>query len=255
MKDVDIFRDMTVAELNALGPSGRAALSAEAEAMRIGEVRARGDVPDVVGEDCVAAPARGVFQVVEMQALYPDGETDYALKPSGYAGRKTIKMADVWESMAVQAARRGKPMGVTRAQVQIARDYRDTHERWVSAGMQCSSIEARVSGGSRNGGGFMDAFQTERENLDRWRRLIGTGAALRRVRPSKARPNGALLITDRQLVDAMCLEDLDLGAVLKKHGWSVYGGSLKAARKALTEALDRMMEPLGRARTLSQHWP
>lgn len=72
--------------------------------------------------------------------------------------------------------------------------------------------------------------------------------ALRRIRPSargdqdQPRRN----IAARALVDLVCLEDLDISAVLTRHGWAVKGETVKAATKALAEALERMIGPIHR---------
>lgn len=86
----------------------------------------------------------------------------------------------------------------------------------------------------------MDAVLRDREEIERLRRQIGNGSAMvvRRIRPSKRGSRAS--ISDRRLVDMVCLEDRALSDVLKAHGWSVYGETSQAASKALGRALDRM---------------
>ncbi|WP_412073319.1 hypothetical protein [Tritonibacter mobilis] len=47
-------------------------------------------------------------------------------------------------------------------------------------------------------------------------------------------------ITDRRLVDMVCLKDKPISAVLRAHGWSVQGQTSGAVRQALAEVLERM---------------
>ena len=62
--------------------------------------------------------------------------------------------------------------------------------------------------------------------------------AIRRIRPSQR--GSKSIITDKRLVDMVCLEDKDLGQVLSAHGWAVKGEANAALRRALAAALDRM---------------
>ncbi len=47
----------------------------------------------------------------------------------------------------------------------------------------------------------------------------GTAMAVRKIRPPKR--GSRVKITDRRLVDMVCLEDKPISAVLRAHGWSV----------------------------------
>ena len=78
--------------------------------------------------------------------------------------------------------------------------------------------------------------------LDKMHRQIGTGVAMsvRRVRPSQRGEGRAKNIPNRALVDAVCLGQQTLGAVLKEWGWCNDGHHRKALRAALVAALDRM---------------
>ena len=86
----------------------------------------------------------------------------------------------------------------------------------------------------------MDAVLRDREEIERLHRRIGTGSAMvvRRIRPSQR--GSRVSISDRRLVDMVCLEDRAVSDVLKAHGWSVLGETSRAVAKALGQALDRM---------------
>ncbi|WP_417699893.1 hypothetical protein [Pseudophaeobacter sp.] len=221
-----------------VSPNGAARL--EAEAVRLAEIKARSAVPEICGDAIPQAPARGAFRVFEPQALYPDAEGGFEAKPAGYRGHSAIQRADVFDVMAAKAARHNKPSPLSPGQVAIGRYYRDLVERHACAGLKCSSIEAVRSGSGGRGGDFMDAVLRDREEIEHLRRRIGMGSAMvvRRIRPSKRGSRAS--ISDRRLVDMVCLEDRALSDVLKAHGWSVYGATSQAVAKALGQALERM---------------
>lgn len=225
-----------------VGSDGAARLEAEQE--RIAAVLARGHVPADCCDKIPVAPARGPFRVVQPQQFYPDGEEGYAVKGAGYRGRKVMQMADAFDVMAAKAARHKKGSPFTASQINMGRHYRDLVERHACAGVKCSSVEALRAGGSGQGGEFMDAVLRDREEIERLRRRIGTGQAMavRRIRPSKRGSRAS--ITDRRLVDMVCLEERTISDVLKAHGWSVYGDTVKATTRALADALGRMAGPV-----------
>jgi len=223
---------------------GRARLNAEAA--RIASVKARGAVPAACGDAIPEAPARGTFRMFEPLAHFPAGAAgDYVAKPAGYRGRKALQRADVFDVMAARASSNARPAPFSRSQVATGRYYRDLVERHASAGLQSSSIEAHRVGGSGQGGCFMDAVLRDREEIDRLCRRIGTGSAMvvRRIRPSKR--GARVTIADRRLVDMVCLEDRSISEVLRAHGWSVKGDTVRPLQQALAQALDRMA-PVGR---------
>ncbi|MDE4272968.1 hypothetical protein PXK58_00840 [Phaeobacter gallaeciensis] len=223
-------------------PSGVARLQEEAE--RIAAIKARGAVPVQCGDAIPDAPARGAFRVFTPMQLCPVGSEGYEAQPAGYRGRSAIRNADVFDVMAAKAASKGKPPPFSPGQVSMARHYRDLVERHQCAGLRCSSVEALRSGGDGQGGGFMDAVLRDRDEIDRLRRRVGTGCAIevRRVRPSKR--GSRVSITNRRLVDMVCIEDRSLRDVLQFHGWSVYGETIKAVRVALGGVLDAMAGPV-----------
>ncbi len=207
----------------------------DSERMRLRAVLAQATPPADVGPVPVA-PARGPQRVV----------TDYVALPGGMrraAGRR-LEAADVFDLMLAQAVRRhGDSVGpvvmpFSWGQIAIARHYRALVERHDGGGVKCSSLDGGRAGGS--GGDFMDAHLAVGREIDGLRRRIGAGSALvlRRVRPSDRGSRAS--ITDRALVDLVCLAGMTLDGVLARHGWSVEGRYRAALRVALAGALDRM---------------
>ena len=211
----------------------------QAEVGRVQAVRAMGHVPEVCGDAIPEAPARGAIRVFQPMKLFPNGKDNWKASPAGYRGRSAMQRADVFDVMTAKASSNGKPAPFTREQVAAGRYYRDLVERHACAGVRCSSVEALGSGGASNSS-FIDAVLRDREEIERIRRRIGTGAAMvvRKIRPSKR--GSRVNITDRRLVDMVCLEDKPISVVLRAHGWSVYGPSARAMRHALADSLERM---------------
>ena len=238
----------------AIMARAQALSSSEAEAERIAGVLARGVVPRDCGPEVAQAPARGVFRLARPKALYPKGEDGFELKDAGYCGRATIVSCDVFDRMLAQAARRRKDAPLRADQVAMARHYRALVERHASAGVRCSSLEASGGGGSGGQGSFIDAVLRDRERIVALRRRIGSGSALvvRRVRPSKR--GSRVGISDRKLVDMVCLEDMTLDQVAKAHGWAVKGAVRSALLSALSGALDRMLGPVRERRGDTVHF-
>lgn len=232
-----------------LAPEVREA-NRQAEAARLGALMVKGAPPLACGPDIPVAPARGAMTAFRPIELVP-GSVGLA-RDTGHwergedQRRRAGRLKDVFDRMADGAALRGEGEGhsapsFTPGQVQVARDYRNLVERHAAGGVRCASLETagRRSGGA--GGEFIDAFVTEGRKLEAMQRRIGTGAAMRRLRPSKRGGAATGLITDRVLVDMVCLGDKHLGEVLSAHGWSVQTDALNTLRKALAAALDRMM--------------
>lgn len=221
----------------------------------VSRLRAASQPPVECGPEIPAAPARGELKTFRPIELVP-GSVGTA-RDTGHwergedQRRRGARIRDVFDRMHDQARAAHKAKGdkagpfvppLTPAQVQIARDYRDLTERHAAGGMKCASLEAAGRGSGGQGGEFIDAFVAEGLRLDAFHRRIGTGVAMavRRIRPSGRGSKTASLITDRTLVDKVCLGDCDLGQVLNAHGWSVQTAPLGALRKALAAALDRM---------------
>lgn len=213
------------------------------EVARIDVIRQAGMVPPVCGDDIPCAPARGPVRAVDFMSAYPDGEDAYVFKPAGFLGRKTMVRADVFDTMAAQAARKGRAFGLTVSQVAMGRTYRALIERHQAGAVRCSSIEAMPSGGCGDSDGFTERRLAASRRIDLLHARIGTGSAMavRRMRPS-ARGSRAS-IADRALVDRVCLAEEDISAVLRAYGWSVKGETVQALTAALSAALERMIGP------------
>ena len=245
-----------------MGAARRRAVVAQAgEVARLAEILNRATPPKDCGPAIPVAPARGacrVFTVREAartgEILLPIEDDSYkgAVIEGGYRGRgevaprRGVRIADVWDRIEVKARAAGKPMPFAPHQVKIARHYRTLVERQSAGAVKLSSLEGRTGGGGASALDVTDLRLAEARDLDAMRRRIGTGAAMvvRRVRPS-ARGLGASIVLDRRLVDAVCLEDMDLGAVLMMHGWSKSVDRIETLRSALSDALTRMGNKTG----------
>lgn len=253
------MRDFETVVVGSDGVARVADLRPQHEAARIAAVKARGAVPREVGPDVIEAPARGAFRVVDQRRMARTDSGGLQRVHDGYQGRRTMRIGDGFDKIEgaaraahTKAVRRagkaGKPLPVyvppfTSAQVEMGRHYYTIWQRHDCAGVRCSSVEG-LSGGSGDGGGFIDAVLTDRRALDAMRARIGDGAAreVQRHRPSKR--GSRRTITDRRLVDMVCLEEATLSDVLLEHGWSVCGQHVKDLQNALAAALDRMMGPV-----------
>lgn len=220
-----------------------------AEAERIAAIKARAAIPDRCGPEVEPAPARGAFAVFTMREMVP-GSAE-RMRPAGYKGRDTVRVADAFDVMEEQARRawaklpeKDRPpfqRPFTDPQIAMARRYLALTERRAAGGVRCASLEALRSGGGQ-GGEFIDAFVAEGAELASLHRRIGGGVAMvvRRIRPSARGANRAAIL-DRRLVDDVCLRGLTLTEVLRAHGWAKDAAKLVALRVALAASLDRMI--------------
>lgn len=214
-----------------------AALRLAEEAQSIATMKADATPPPAFA----AAPVAPAFGLKVPVAAYEivSGGTRRQVAPHF----RRADVFDVIESNGIaSAARRGVDYqpDFTPGQVAMARLYRDMVERHGAGGLRGTDLNA--SGGAGGGGGFIDAHIDLGDRIKALRRAIGSAAALsvRRVRPSARGKVGARVISDRALVDALCLHGLDLNGVLRAAGWSADGHHRKALRQALAAALDRM---------------
>lgn len=209
------------------------------EADRVRKLLEASAVPFSCGPEYVVAPARGAFRLYRPTEMVP-GSTE-RVRRTGWKGRDAIRACDAFDVMQAQAARRKQPHPLTPGQVEIGRDYGALVERLAAAGVRCSSVEA-MSNARAGGGNWIEALMRDGRRLDAFRRRIGSGAALtvRRVRPSERGTRGARLITDKALVDAVCVYQMQLDDLLRSKGWSVKGDHRCVLRDALRAALDRM---------------
>ena len=186
------------------------------------------------------APARGAMRLVE----------GYELLAGGTRRRAGAhwQAVDVFDRMGRAAWLRHQKAGglglfsdpFTPGQVAMARHYRGLVENHRAGGVRCVSLETAGRTGGGAGGAFSAAFVTEGREIAMLRRRVGPGQALvlRRIRPSQRGSKSG--IADLALVDLVCVDDLDLTAVLRRHGWAKRTGNLSALRIALGAALDRM---------------
>ncbi len=234
------------------------------EQARIDGIKALGAVPDGCSPEIPMAPARGPVRAFTPMKLYPKGEDEWELKPSGHIGPdgqpfKSIQRADAFDLMTHRArlAHKGKKdefiPPFTPAQVTMGRHYRNLWERHASAGVRCSSVETLRGGGAGGDGGFIDAVLRDRDQIKRIRGRIGDGFALEVKRQGKASKRSG--ITDRRLVDMVCLEEKTLAEVLRAHGWSRGSKNLTPLQEALAEVLNRMMGPVRRQASYTAHDP
>jgi hypothetical protein len=219
--------------------AGRARLAAEKA--RLARILADATPPDSCGPEIPVAPARGAARVFQPVVMVPGGKQGWKAEPAGYRGRNAVAAMDIFDDMARKAAAKGLPAPFTSAQVTVARRYRLLVERHSAGGIRCSRLEQRT-GSSGKGGEFMDAFVAEGDDIRRLRTRVGTGVAMqiRRIRPSARGTAPRGIISDLALVDAVCLEELTLSAVLTRFGWVSDGKNREALRAALGAALDRM---------------
>lgn len=206
------------------------------EGERVGLVKAAGGFPEDCGPAPKDAPARGALRVDTMMASYPKGKDGFEAKVSGWRGRKTATIADVFDLMAARGKQRFTP-----SQIAVARHYRFMVERHSAGGMRCASLEAAPSGGNGVGGGeWIDAYVGEGDAIRAMERRIGDGVAL------EAHGGGRAMITDSALVACVCLKDMSLSAVLRCHGWHVSGRALSLAVSVLSKVLGDTLDRMGR---------
>lgn len=221
---------------------------------RLDAIRARGKVPEACGPEIPVAPARGAFRVFEPVALYPKGRDEWEVKPSGHLGRKAVRMADAFDVMAQASAKKGGEPPFSPTQIGMGRFYRALFERHEAAGPRCAAMETSGSGSGGGQGSFIDAVLRDRERLEVLRRRIGPGSAMvvRRIRPSERGSRKSIM--DRRAVDMICLEEATCADVLRAHGWSVKGETVRALAQAVGDALDRMCGPTYERRIFAAHF-
>lgn len=231
---------MSAHDVRRFSPEQRSKREIKAAA-RVAAVRAAGGVPDECSSEIVdCAPARGSVASWVPRVAVPRGDEGWDFVEHGYKGKVAARVGDVFDTMADQALKAGGGLPFTVAQVETARHYHAITERVSSGNIKLSSVEGRVGG--NDGRDAMDAYAADCDALRRYHRQIGAGVsmAVRRVRPSTRGGLGRRNISDRALVDAVCLGGLTLTEALRDHGWGNRGGNIQAARRALCEALDRM---------------
>lgn len=267
MREFDDSRAVVYVDTNGVGRCS----TAKEEAARIAAIKARAQPPASVGPDIIAAPARGPMQVFVPREMVVTEAGNLVARRSGYMGRDGARVADAFDLMtmnalkahpkAIAAARRvyeervkslpkGQPAKpfvapdfvppFTHGQVAAARDYAALTERCQASGVSCASLDA--VGRSCGGGDREAAILRDFDRLRSLHRRIGGGLAkdVRRHRPSVTGGRRSA-IRVRVLVDMVCLGNMTLDQVLRRHGWTSKNETVRAdLRKALCAALDRM---------------
>lgn len=207
--------------------------------------------PERCSAEILPAPPRGRVAEFRETRILPQGDDFRVVEApykAGYAGR----CRDVFDVMTDYLTRRGGEPPFTLAQVDAGRAYRALHERVASAGVKCSGAFQVERSGRSGKVDFMDAYIRDVERLDDLRNAIGAGVAKEtrerreatagkvRIGDVELRRIGRKLITVRALVDAVCLSERSLSAVLEAHGWRATGKNRKALLASLRAALERM---------------
>lgn len=161
--------------------------------------------------------------------------------------RRGAAVADVFDLMARDAARRKVAFFLTWGQVAVARRYRALHDEYTHGVAPKSCLDMTPPGGG-GPGSFMERRAAVGAELAQMQDRIGTGlaAALRKTRPSARSRRGA--IRDRWLVDRVALHDRSLSQVLTECGFPANAHYRARLRLALCDVLDRMRGPEGRSR-------
>lgn len=211
------------------------------EAARCRAMIARATIPIECGPDIAPSPARKGFVLHHNVELLPVGTKGVEAVHRGYGGRAAIRRADAFDAMLAAAARAKRGWPLTPGQIAIGRRYHDLVELLSADGTKLSQLEG--SFGSGDSGSWMDQRMALSAELDGMRRRIGSGVAMavRRVRPSDRGVAARGPISDRVLVDMVCLRGSGIADVLRGHGWQVDGRNRKALTEALSAALDRMI--------------
>ncbi|MBJ2150643.1 hypothetical protein [Paracoccus sp. IB05] len=186
------------------------------------------------------APGRGPMHRVPNYMVLPGGTRSQRGAHWRRMDQLSIMCRHAWERHRVKCERDGKDVPFdapfSLGQISMGQQYQGLVERHDAAGIKCASIEGRAAGGSGgSGGGFIEAYLAEGYEIEAIRRRIGDGVALAVKRGTGRRP-----ITDRALVDAVCLAGRDLTSILRAHGWANDARLRAALRDALAGALDRM---------------
>ncbi len=216
------------------------------EAERVARVRASGFVPPECGDAIPAAPSRGGVATFTPRSSLPDGENGWKFENTGYRGRSGLRCADVFDRMIARSTPK-RPCILSPSQIAMGRTYAVLSESYAAAGCKSLSLESTAGRGG-DPSAFIDAVIDQGRRLTLIHNRIGMGVAksIRRRRPSG---ETRVPITDRQLVDAVCLQDRSVSQVLMSNGWAKGNGDASSTMvadlmQALSDALTRMMGPV-----------
>lgn len=154
------------------------------------------------------------------------------------------RRTDAFDRMIRAAIARNTTCGLHIGHINTGRHYRTVIELVQSTSARsCLDLSPGGGGGVADvGGAILDA----RRWVATYQRRIGEGMALE-VRRRTARPRHP--ITRRDLVDLVCLGDLQPSAIAIRHGWVKSNGkaqdhAVQHLTRALAAALDAMMGPV-----------
>ncbi|WP_172332793.1 hypothetical protein [Mangrovicoccus sp. HB161399] len=229
MKPFDAKRTAAIARRDKLRA---AAGEREAEeAKRLDKLRAASAAPEACGFDAPAAPARGKVLAVDTVTVREGQDGKPVYETTGYRGRSAMRAEDALDRI----------KGLTEAQRAAGRRYAALVEAVEAGGMKCSS-SGMISGGGNVDAAkdFMDVYMGHCDTLRRMNRAIGDGIGMpvRRVRPSDRGTKAS--ISDRKLVEMVCLGGEALVPVLDAHGWVKTGRNVRALACALAVVLERL---------------
>lgn len=239
--DTPIHTVETKEQIKARLMAERTAARAEREQVQIARLettRDRGRRPSRVSSEIVdVAPGRGPLVEAPMSELFPAADGSYHYVPSGYRGRVAARVQDAFDRMKDYAERSGRPFALRAAQIETGRRYGEASARVMAGGVKLSNLEATGGGGGVDvAPALLDAIGYVRSMHE----ALGSGISLkvRRVRVGEERKR--FNIADRTLVDLVCIADLTISEVLRKHGWAENSHSRAAAQFVLINALRRM---------------
>lgn len=203
--------------------------------------RRLGDAPEACGPDIRGSLGQGKLVAFMPRALAISATGEARVVEGGYLGRAAARVADAFDRMEMRRPRadRRKPL-FDAVQVNAARDYAALFERVHAGAVKGSSLEARTDGGGGDPDGFLQRRLDARDALEATQRRIGDKVALqvRRLRPSARGSRRS--ISNRELVDGVCLAGRTIDEVLERAGWKKDCRVRNVLRSALAASLDRM---------------
>ena len=213
-----------------------------AERARVDAVMAMGNVPDMAGVkdvQIINAPARGAIVIPARDPI-----TGAAIE-AGYQGLRPVVRGDAVDRMRGAAERRKSTLALTSSQIAIGRTYGSLVECYESMNAMRSSTVDRVSSGSGDGGGFLEARLDLKARINALEKRVGLrtpASALRKVRPSN-RGGTHTTVYALDLVRAVFVHDMTASQYLDKIKWPK-GQNVSKLISSLAKALDDMMGPM-----------
>lgn len=194
-------------------------------------------------QDC--APARGPAQLFRPEELVRTASGNLAYRRMTAPGAAALRLADAFDVMQEQAARRARSRGsdvpplFDPAQIEAGRAYGRLFERVDAGGVRGSSIEVLSSASPGSGGSFIDAYCADAARLRRMQAAIGDGWALE-PRAAAHHADRRRAIRVRAVVHLVAVGGETLSDVLVRYGWTPQTKQRETLRAALVLALDRL---------------